>query len=152
MARPAHAGDARRPGSDGGAVRTPPPSGRLPTRADPPDRVLAECAGGRSPLRPRPVCPWGGRRRTELLVSACPCRSGGAIRSDTFSPKGLAPRPAVRANDDPGLTGPSWPKFNTGTGGEFVTPTYAACCRAANREQRVRETGVPDHQSSTRTH
>jgi hypothetical protein len=37
---------------------------------------------------------------------------------------------------------------NVDTGGEFVTHTQAATCRAANREQRVRETGAPAHQSS----
>jgi hypothetical protein len=44
----------------------------------------------------------------------------------------------------------SWPKPNNDTGGEFLSPTQAACSRAANREQRVRETGAPAHQSSSR--
>ena len=39
---------------------------------------------------------------------------------------------------------------NSDTGGEFVSPTQAACSRVANREQRVRETGSPAHQSSSR--
>ncbi len=65
-------------------------------------------------------------------IEDCPGEVCGSRRSER-----------LLTREDLGMT-------NDDTGGEFVSPSQAATSRAANREQRVRETGAPAHQSSSR--